>query len=551
MRSPALLAAAVRDEPTPEAAAMALLAALYAPMSDSGARPDRRRPAALRARDAADAARRPPIRPAAARRRHRAELPCGTWPLRSLPDDTSPDRTDGVAVVEALLGLLSLARAEAEGAAGGRLLGVDVQLWVREVSRIDRHVATEAVVPLGRRRHARRHRAVPARAVLPALRPCRVGRAADRHRPVRRRDPEQRPRGRPPAGISVSGPCCTPQARRRPSPRTTIRADGLRWLDTDSLELVAEPGGRIADPDEQPGGAGADMVGRRPGGARRRRCPSCRQPDGIRFLGSGVATLTSVTLSALFGSGDLDPAEKKTLLFTDSVQDAAYTAGFVQARSHALSLRAALLDTIAAVGPLSLDDVAREAVQRAGDDPVRRYRLVPPAVAEWAGLPPVLAAVRQPVGPAEGPRPGRAAPRFDVALEFGLNARTGRTLELTGSAVAEVDIGSTEAVLRVARRAIGRAREQHSLSPDTDAVLGADLDDGRLLAGCAGSWNACGLAAGSVTRGWSPTSTGTATAGCSPAAGGGPATRGCRRSRRAGRRRRSRRPARGPTPWTA
>ena len=49
-----------------------------------------------------------------------------------------------------------------------------------------------------------------------------------------------------------------------------------------------------------------------------------------------------MTLSNLFGDETLDAAEKKALMFTDSVQDAAHRAGFVQARSHSLTLRTAL-----------------------------------------------------------------------------------------------------------------------------------------------------------------------------------------------------------------
>ena len=99
----------------------------------------------------------------------------------------------------------------------------------------------------------------------------------------------------------------------------------------------------------------AGRVGAAGAHARRRRrhedsrndtCPACQQKDGIRFLGSAIATLLSVTLSTLFGSTNLDEAEKKTLVFTDSVQDAAHRAGFVQARSHSLTLRAVLRDAV-------------------------------------------------------------------------------------------------------------------------------------------------------------------------------------------------------------
>ena len=61
------------------------------------------------------------------------------------------------------------------------------------------------------------------------------------------------------------------------------------------------------------------------------RRASCRRHP---FMGSAVATQLSVTLSNLFGDKNLDAGEKKALMFTDSVQDAAHRAGFVQARSH-------------------------------------------------------------------------------------------------------------------------------------------------------------------------------------------------------------------------
>src|SRR5699024_9900381 len=68
-------------------------------------------------------------------------------------------------------------------------------------------------------------------------------------------------------------------------------------------------------------------------------CPSCGDKDSIRFLGSSVSTLLSVSLSNLFGMTDLSGDEKKTLVFADSVQDAAHRAGFVQSRSRSFALR--------------------------------------------------------------------------------------------------------------------------------------------------------------------------------------------------------------------
>ena len=60
--------------------------------------------------------------------------------------------------------------------------------------------------------------------------------------------------------------------------------------------------------------------------AKKETCPSCGTQDSIRYLGSSVATLLSVALSNLFGEPELDDADKKTLVFTDSVQDAAHRA---------------------------------------------------------------------------------------------------------------------------------------------------------------------------------------------------------------------------------
>jgi len=115
--------------------------------------------------------------------------------------------------------------------------------------------------------------------------------------------------------------------------------------------------------------------------ARNDTCPACRQRDGIRFLGSAIATQLSVTLSTLFGSTNLDAREKKTLVFTDSVQDAAHRAGFVQARSHSLTVRSVLREAVGDEAR-SLDTLADRVIDRAGNDRNLRYRILPPDLAE-------------------------------------------------------------------------------------------------------------------------------------------------------------------------
>src|SRR5690625_1846715 len=109
-------------------------------------------------------------------------------------------------------------------------------------------------------------------------------------------------------------------------------------------------------------------------------CPSCNADDGIRFLGSAVATQLSVALGALFGSEHLDDAEKKALVFTDSVQDAAHRAGFVGSRSHVLTLRSLMRDHIDA-DPITLARLGDTLLREAGTDPHSRYRILPPDIA--------------------------------------------------------------------------------------------------------------------------------------------------------------------------
>ena len=159
--------------------------------------------------------------------------------------------------------------------------------------------------------------------------------------------------------------------------------EGLRWFHLDHRELFDQTpdpesaevvDGRVLpvltligpDADEQ----SVDDV-----------CPACGAADGIRFLGSAVATQLSVTLSNLFGDKSLDAAEKKALMFTDSVQDAAHRAGFVQARSHILSLRTVLRGALAD-SELDLTELGQAVISRAGGDPMLRYQLLPPDIVD-------------------------------------------------------------------------------------------------------------------------------------------------------------------------
>ncbi|MGH3628585.1 MAG: DEAD/DEAH box helicase, partial [Sciscionella sp.] len=201
------------------------------------------------------------------------------------------------------LALLSRART----ADGRPLLGVDVQLWVREVSRLLRRLSSSPRFSW----HDGAATEDETRS-LPSIYCRHCGRSGWG---VAAR----------PGGSLDSNPTSV-WAKTVTDPATSrawIFAPGeaaqgsieVRWVDADAVEYApaatTRPGTRV------PVLVTSDAQAARDG-----QCPACGLKDGIRYLGSRVATLASVTLGQLFGSPDIAAAEKKTLVFTDSVQDA-------------------------------------------------------------------------------------------------------------------------------------------------------------------------------------------------------------------------------------
>lgn len=168
-------------------------------------------------------------------------------------------------------------------------------------------------------------------------------------------------------------------------------------------------------------------------------CPSCGAKDAIRFQGAAIATLLSVCLSTLFGSDDFD--EKKALVFTDSVQDAAHRAGFISSRSHALTLRTILRGAIGEEYA-TIPQLIQGVLDQAGDDQFKRYRLLPTELAEQKNFRDFWRSARYRKVPKKTLSQVRNRVAFDAILELGLQSRYGRTLEQTGSICVEVNAGT-------------------------------------------------------------------------------------------------------------
>ncbi len=394
------------------------------------------------------------------------------------------------------LSFIAYVRAElgaALGWDGKKFPGVELHLWVREISRIDRAVASSSRSSVfrwsddgGMGAHTVQAAGDAPKAWLPAIYCRHCGRSGWMLAEQPGGDtyvtaPQEIRR------IAISAP-----ERQRPLIDATsevaqgvTRAEGessrVAWLNLDLPGLTPKaPDSETME--ESPVVpvlvySGEDAEER----AKAQQCPSCGEDDAMRFLGSSVATLLSVALSNLFGMDDLDSAEKKTLVFADSVQDAAHRAGFVQSRARAFALRARIWRAVRSFADSSesssssettagsslsagvpLSSVAARMVEHAREEsePAVRaralYELLPPQLKE---SPRYRAVWEKGAGAAEQRRALAALQSrldLDLALQFGDRVDLPRSLVTTGT--LSVSVGVSDAVLLSAARTMARTR---------------------------------------------------------------------------------------------
>ncbi|MGZ9883993.1 DEAD/DEAH box helicase [Rhodococcus ruber] len=312
------------------------------------------------------------------------------------------------------LALLSLARIRDDHGSLRPLLNVQVQLWVRELTRMLRQVSREPSFDWW-------HDGPPADGTyLPAVH-CRVcGHSGWMTSTTELGDSfAHEPQ-------TIWRDSVGPATRHKT--RALLLADAadqdVSFVDVDTLEFGSTSSANTiavhctADEDA----------------AVEQTCPACGARNAIRFLGSSVATLLSVGLTSEFGSPLLAEDEKKTLVFTDSVQDAAHRAAFIEGRAFQFNFRSALLAAVR--GKRTTLQTAAERLS--SDTPVAQlYSITPPDFVRRTGA--EGAWLEHDVdGWLRDLLDVRIA--FQAHLEAGLNARTGRTLELTGAVAVDIDI---------------------------------------------------------------------------------------------------------------
>ncbi|WP_373313153.1 DUF1998 domain-containing protein [Streptomyces capillispiralis] len=182
-------------------------------------------------------------------------------------------------------------------------------------------------------------------------------------------------------------------------------------------------------------------------------CPACGTHNAIRFVGTGAAALAAASVTQLFTGGEMDKEQRetKTLMFNDSVQDAAHRAGFVASRSYTFSLRALFTKHLSEQQPSALNDLVADVVA-ATTDRETLAAVVPPDLHDDTGVARLLSGQ------------GRGGDKktwdligerfaFEAVMEFGHRSRNGRTLELTRTSAAWVDIPDEQAAVALMRAA--------------------------------------------------------------------------------------------------
>ena len=170
------------------------------------------------------------------------------------------------------------------------------------------------------------------------------------------------------------------------------------------------------------------------------RCPACETDFALTLVGSQAASLSSVVISHLYQSPF--NRDKKLLAFTDSVQDASHRAGFFGARTYRFNLRTAIQAVLEAeaTGSIRLDGFTDRLLAYWGqkiDLPRLVATFVPP---DLRNLPEYREFMRTPTNPDPkilGPLKKRLS--WEVTMEFGFNARVGRTLDKVRCSTARLD----------------------------------------------------------------------------------------------------------------
>lgn len=169
-----------------------------------------------------------------------------------------------------------------------------------------------------------------------------------------------------------------------------------------------------------------------------KKCPLCMS-DSLAIVGGRTTTLSSVAVSQIMASDfdTEDATKRKMLTFSNSVQDAAYLAGYYEVRTYRFLFRQSIQQYLKTVGkPVSMKELqdgfkSYWKKRLPGDE--YYYRFIPDDQIEKIDL------AKNYRNPATGELTAKFKQEFDLRVdweicsEFGMMSTRGRTLEKMGS----------------------------------------------------------------------------------------------------------------------
>ncbi len=172
-------------------------------------------------------------------------------------------------------------------------------------------------------------------------------------------------------------------------------------------------------------------------------CPFCGSSSGLSIMGLRSATAISASVSQMFASKFND--DKKTLAFSDNVQDAAHRAGFFNSRTWRFGLRSAIQRFALAEGSgLSLAEFSSRFIEywhRHKSDEEFVSLFIAPNMT-WMRAYEKMKSENRLGSDREAQKlvdDIEHRLRYEIMLEYGLSSRTGRTLEKSGCSALGFD----------------------------------------------------------------------------------------------------------------
>lgn len=190
-----------------------------------------------------------------------------------------------------------------------------------------------------------------------------------------------------------------------------------------------------------------------PGKNKQYICPCCGSRRGLSLMGLRSATEISASLSQMFASKFND--DKKTLAFSDSVQNAAHKAGFFNSRTWRFGLRTAIQKYCTEFGAgKSMADFQEEFISywhaRMADEDFVSF-FIPPNLT-WKHAYEDMIESRKLAKDKQAKilmYEIEQRLKYEIMLEYGLTGKIGRTLEKSGCSVISFDPKDISAIANV------------------------------------------------------------------------------------------------------